>query len=544
MKITDLQKKIISIALLVVIVFTLVQVAPKRADAVWPVLLDEDASVTGIMDNITQIMGELKSFVLDHLATMVAKQILQKMTSDVVGWINSGFKGSPAFMTNPGNFMMDVADQVTGAFIDDVGGPLADLCDPFSIDIQASLRLGMAGDAPGSGRYDCTLSTIINNVSNIPNNITINGASMKGFINGDFSQGGLSAFITMSTEQQDNALGAYLAASDDLQQRIEARKNTIKIDVSAGGGFMSFEQCDPVPDGEWYYSKELGDETKSVGSPVNKDCHTETPGSVISGTLQKELNVPADELELADSINSVINALMNQLISSVLKQGLGAMSSNTSSYSTTHGKTFTQDLSDQAPSTAGVAVTVGGMTIPLEDAVNAFQQTAAAATSGEALFQTASDCFADKLTIPNLTSGDIAYLRGKKSSADAQVRSMNTLLTQINGKEAIDQQKLDQQRQEASSTTQNLATTTDQSTGGTDLGQLTTDGQGLIDQSVLKASTVSTNFHANTVARNNATEYASSTIIDINQRDSQAQQLQADCNNFVPTNYTNQVPTP
>ena len=542
MKITDLQKKIISIALLVVIVFTFVQVAPKRADAVWPVLLDEDASVTGIMDNITQIMGELKSFVLDHLATMVAKQILQKMTSDVVGWINSGFKGSPAFMTNPGNFMMDVADQVTGAFIDSVGGPLADLCDPFSIDIKASLRLGMTGDTPGSGRYDCTLSTIINNVSNIPNNITINGASMKGFINGDFSQGGLSAFITMSTDEQDNALGAYLMASDDLAQRVEARKNSIKVDVGIGGGFMNFEQCDAVPDGEWYYSKELGSETQSVGSPLDKDCHTETPGSVISGTLQKELNVPADELELADSINSVINALMNQLISSVLQKGLGAMSNNTSSYSTTHGKTFAQDLSDQAPSTAGVAVTVAGMTIPLEDAVNAFQQTATAATSGKALFQTASDCFADKLTIPNLTQGDISYLRGKKTSADAQVRSMNTLLTQINGKEAIDQRKLDQQRQEASSTTQNLATTTDQSTGGTDLGQLTTAGQGLIDQSVLKASTVSTNFHANTVARNNATEYASSTIIDINQRDSQAQQLQADCNNFVPTNYTNQVP--
>ena len=85
MKITDLQKKIISIALLVVIVFTFVQVAPKRADAVWPVLLDEDASVTGIMDNITQIMGELKSFVLDHLATMVAKQILQKMMLIIYG---------------------------------------------------------------------------------------------------------------------------------------------------------------------------------------------------------------------------------------------------------------------------------------------------------------------------------------------------------------------------------------------------------------------------------------------------------------------------
>jgi hypothetical protein len=75
-------------------------------------------------------------------------------------------------------------------------------------------------------------------------------------------------------------------------------------------------------------------ESVDVESKLSKDgktltyqkCETQTPGSVIADTLQKQLNVPAEELELANDINAVINALVTQLISQMLNGGLKALS--------------------------------------------------------------------------------------------------------------------------------------------------------------------------------------------------------------------------
>jgi hypothetical protein len=74
---------------------------------------------------------QLKEFVLDGLLNVLVKQVIRQMTQSVVNWINSGFEGSPSFLQNPGAFFLDVADQVTGAFLAKYGGPLTALCSSF-----------------------------------------------------------------------------------------------------------------------------------------------------------------------------------------------------------------------------------------------------------------------------------------------------------------------------------------------------------------------------------------------------------------------------
>jgi hypothetical protein len=340
-------KKIIFVALAAVFIFL---GSRNTAHAGYPVTVIAETSPTAIQRTVDSIMMKLKSFTLDKIATAVAKQILHQMTVSVINWINTGFEGSPAFITNPKGFFLDVGDQLTGAFLAD-GGPLTALCSPFSLDIRLSLALQTSGFV--DKRYTCTLGTIINNGKNAVQNATANG-----FLSGDFHQGGWPAFIAVNTQPQNNAVGAYLRAENDLLSKITGKQELIKADVAMGRGFASWKKCTDVSstvanggmiDGTSYNDMgklyEFKSQTVNVGttrygesidveSKLSKDgktltyqkCETQTPGSVIADTLQKQLNVPAEELELANDINAVINALVTQLISQMLNGGLRALS--------------------------------------------------------------------------------------------------------------------------------------------------------------------------------------------------------------------------
>src|SRR4051812_41899594 len=84
-----------------------------------------------------------KAFSLDRLASCAAKELLHQMTVATINWINSGFNGSPAFLTNPEGFFLDAADQFTGSFLSD-NGPLQNLCSPWSVDIRLALAFGQS----------------------------------------------------------------------------------------------------------------------------------------------------------------------------------------------------------------------------------------------------------------------------------------------------------------------------------------------------------------------------------------------------------------
>lgn len=268
---------------------------------------------------------ELRETVFNGLAWMFAKLIVQQLTTSVVTWINSGFNGSPSFVQNPGAFFLDLADQATGAFI---SGELEQLCSPFSLDIKIALSFKYHPYVPE--RYRCTLGTIIQNSVN-----AVENASINGFTAGDFRQGGWPAFISLSTEPQNSVYGAYLQADSDLSFRaanLEWRKQN---ELNQGRGFLSWHDCSNVetvvPEGT------PGSQTDSFGNttvshndgPMKKDdsnCPVSTPGSVIAGFLDKQLGAPTDQLNLADSINEIVNALFAQLVTQVMSVGLSTVS--------------------------------------------------------------------------------------------------------------------------------------------------------------------------------------------------------------------------
>ncbi|NDE68391.1 hypothetical protein EB052_02170, partial [bacterium] len=257
-------KKIIAILLIISIIGGNALVAqPKKAEAQWLVFDSansiQNASMIALMTHQSALAQaqNLKSFTLDGLAYMIAKQFLRSITASVVNWINSGFKGNPSFLTDPAGFFADVGDQVTGAFIAQTG-VLKNLCTPFSIDLRIALALKFS--PYNQQRYACTLSTIITNTKN-----AVKNASINGFTAGDFRQGNWPAFVSLTTEPQNNIYGAYLQAESDISFQIGQRRDQKKEQLNQGRGFLSWESCTDSGSEEEYYAK-LDQQNSSAGS--------------------------------------------------------------------------------------------------------------------------------------------------------------------------------------------------------------------------------------------------------------------------------------
>ncbi len=314
MKIT---KTIKGLLLLSTALFVFETVTPPQAHAqiTTDIATEIETGLTATVTSLTSTLFDwqkIKEEVLDPLAWSMAKSLLQTMTSDTVKWINSGFKGSPAFLTNPTAFFTNAADQLTGQFLSSTTGPLSNLCSPFSVNLRLQLAYQQAGNGAGANnKYSCTLSSVINNVKN--SSVSVNGkkvATIDGFTKGDFSQGGWPAFIAIS-QPQNNESGAYLQAQSDLSLSIANKQGEYQQQLAQGNGFLTFQKCDDIPSVD-----------ENFNETVTHVCQNETPGSVISASLNKELGNPTDTLVQASMIDEVIGALVAQTMQQVLSGGL------------------------------------------------------------------------------------------------------------------------------------------------------------------------------------------------------------------------------
>lgn len=453
----------------IVFVFCLISL-PNKTNALFGIgdntVIIGDTSATGINNYINHTMTHLKDFVLDKAATLLAKQILHMITISVINWINTGFEGSPSFLTNPGAFFLDAADQVTGAFLA-TNGPLSALCSPFAIDIRLSLALTQTSLT--TQRYTCTVGRIIEAQKNGPD-IMVNGqmvrssnSSMNGFLKGDFNQGGWPAFIALTTEPQSNPYGAFLSAQGDLSARINARQNVIRADLQLGQGFMSWQDCKDIPGGT--IDPEDPDQvaqadalsgngrSTSVRTKNNKDgtqtyqtCETQTPGSAIAGTLQTSLNVPVVELELANDINAIVNTLMTKMISTMMEKGLKSLSSSSGG-----GTSYTQQVIDDIDSTEALQSTVGNFKASIKTSLDQiprytdqYKQGIDIMTATKTRYQAIRACLASRnantydasvIEIDNFIARDIdgmlAKLQAKYSEGMAEKASLEAMIAAL-----------------------------------------------------------------------------------------------------------------
>ena len=246
-------------------------------------LFGADAEINA--DTAAQTTGHtIQRCIVEPLVTIMARALLDQFTASTINWINSGFQGSPLYVTNIKGFLAGAADQAAGQFIQGLGPIGSILCSPF--DLQLRLSLGLQYSPPGYYQYiGCRLTDIQQNIQ-------------RAFTGGTFGKNGWDSWIQVSAYPQNNPYGAYLKAVDSIDDRIAGTQFSLTKELDFGKGFLSSR--DP-----------------NTGKIT-------TPGSLIEDQLSHTLGQYVTNVGLAKDLDAILGALVGQIINQVIG-GVGGL---------------------------------------------------------------------------------------------------------------------------------------------------------------------------------------------------------------------------
>jgi hypothetical protein len=273
--------------------------------------------------------------ILKPIAIRLAAAMLHNMTQSIVNWINNGFNGNPSFVTDLNSLLNDSVDEAIGDFIsNDLGAGF--LCTPFAFQVRIAVAQTYL---PYRYRAACTLTDITRNVN--------------GFIEGN-NTGGWEHWLEVTTVPQNNVYGATILAQNELSRKILEQVGIEEKTLDWGRGFRSWQECvewenSPSASGASFGSANgatsLGSfssvtsqqgsgvlaggqkfsNTAPKSAPKCKRYETRTPGSTVQSMLENSLGSDMRKLEVADDIDSILNALMNQLTLQVVNGAKGLL---------------------------------------------------------------------------------------------------------------------------------------------------------------------------------------------------------------------------
>lgn len=248
----------------------------------------------------------LKDGALDGLAWFLAKSMISAMLQSLISWINSGFKGRPAFVDDLSDFLLNAADNAVGTYIKTLGDVGSFICGPFQLDVQLAVATEYQLGRINQPAADCSLSGIAGNLDDFTS-----GAP------GSFSQGGWNDWLTITSNP-----GVYTKYGSVLKAKIGAK--TVEIDtkneessiLNFGDGFLSEKYCEAI-----------------TGS-TEQSCTISKPGKILQEALTFNLDSGRQSLVAADEVDEVFVALMGQLAKSAISgtKGLLGLDGGSTSY--------------------------------------------------------------------------------------------------------------------------------------------------------------------------------------------------------------------
>lgn len=248
------------------------------------------SAIQGTWTAIQTFYLTYKESILDFIVWRLINMVLQRMIRDITNWVRSGFQGEPAFLGNPDQFLTGIADQVVGEYLasTEFGNFI---CSPFRLEIRGVIDLmykKTRNEAPV-----CTFSGAVANVTNF-----FNQGPNGGFIAG----GGWDSWFKVSQNPQNNPYGSVLMAQEKLSLRLTNAKGNSYGKVQNAQGFLSKEECIYI-------------ESRRV-------CQTVTPGSTIEKSLNESLNLGGKRIAIADEVNELIGAFLDQVVSAAFNVGV------------------------------------------------------------------------------------------------------------------------------------------------------------------------------------------------------------------------------
>jgi len=270
---------------------------PKQAKAQWevndPTLIAIQAdslvlqTAVAAADKVIKAEEIAQSWIekaIQAAIRLLVRALIQVMTQDIINWINSGFQGSPAFMTNPAGLLENAADKAVGEYI--LMGPLNFLCEPFQL--QVKLNLGMQYSY--GSNISCTLTGILGNIQN----------AYDDFVGGDFlGGGGWDSWMQIASNPQNTPQGAAMMAEGGLEVKLAGIEKINLLEADWGGGSLSLKKCkenvyDVSTDGSSFggTTRKLSSSRSFVGSPSYGTATTTTSKVISDGPRIGNTNTP------------------------------------------------------------------------------------------------------------------------------------------------------------------------------------------------------------------------------------------------------------
>ena len=323
--------------------------------------------------------------VITCIVKTIAQAAIDQITRSIVNWVNSGFNGQPSFVTNFNQYFANVADQAAGEFIK--GSALSFLCSPFAPQIKIAIAQSYANR---NAAASCTLTKVTNNVN--------------GFLKGNFGAGGWGSMLQLTTMPTNNPYGSFAYAEISVKGAVANAQNNANRNISPGG-FISIQKCDDTP-------------LVNIGTgkiPTNKNCKVTTPGQVVQDSLKTSFDSSVNQLQVAQNIDEIIRALVNQLILKSLYGGLA--NANTG---VTNPLTPAVDQAASAQAQALLASLQGSATAAVQYAT-AKQGSASDIQQVQNNFNIAYNCWQNAASSTALSSAQQATAAQNAAAADVQI---------------------------------------------------------------------------------------------------------------------------
>ncbi len=335
--------------------------------------------------------------ILNCLTRVIARVALDQMTRSIVQWINSGFNGKPSFVQNYNQFFTNVADQAAGEFIR--GSGLAFLCSPF----RPQVRIAIAQAYANRGAQSCSLTKIIGNANS--------------FLNGNFSSGGWGGFLSLTTMPINNPYGSYAYGQISLGNYQATKLSEQASRLQQGQGFLPVTKkldCTPV----------AGTSGRPDDQLTNCREIVVTPGRTVADAVSKVTGNSIDTLNLAKNFDEIINALISQLLTRTLYNGLGGAEGTIGGDLSAQAATNqARGLLSELQAAAQLAQQYGSIG---QGAIRDIQQT-------QQNFNNVYNCWSSKGNTANASSSQaqIDALELRVASYNTQITKANSMIAKI-----------------------------------------------------------------------------------------------------------------
>ncbi|MCC2630355.1 MAG: hypothetical protein K0S38_164 [Candidatus Paceibacter sp.] len=240
---------------------------------------------------------------LDYWVKYAVKKFIEETQDQVIDWIRKGDNGNPIFETNLNRFLNVVYEETGQNYIDSLRGDSSPACGYFKDSVVSSLSsyFGFPNSGYSSTKNTCTAEA------------TVSKSKLNSFVAGDFiNGGGWETWAAVSQNEDSNPIGSFLSNRDYVNTAIANKQGTEREKLMWGSGTHSLED-------------ENGDVT--------------TPGSVIDDQMKHVLESNLRQLELADSFDDVITALVDTYLDSLITDAKGLRGSGNGRTSTANTNT-------------------------------------------------------------------------------------------------------------------------------------------------------------------------------------------------------------